>query len=206
MDIKDVIHSKRIEHGMTMKDLATAVGVSEGTISRWESGEISNMRRDKVARLGKILDIPVEQLMGWKTKDAPLPSNVSVPVAYPVPILGTIGCGEGPIGDECFSGYFFLDKSIRADYSLYTKGDSMIDAGIQDGDVALLVKDYDIEDGRIYAVLFGPANEAVLKKLYRSGDNKVILQSCNPAYAPIVLDQDEVRVIGKLAWVCHKAQ
>lgn len=66
MEIKDIIRNKRIEHGMTMKDLARAVGISEGTISRWESGEILNMRRDKVARLGEIFGIPVEQLMGWK--------------------------------------------------------------------------------------------------------------------------------------------
>ena len=205
MDIKDVIHNKRIEHGMTMKDLASAVGVSEGTISRWESGEISNMRRDKVARLGKILDIPVEQLMGWKTKNAPLPSNVSVPAARAIPILGTIGCGEGPIGEENFKGYFFLDRTIRADYALYTKGDSMIDAGIQDGDVALLEKEFEIEDGKIYGVIFGAAEEAVLKKLYRQ-DGKVILQSCNPNYPPIIIDDGDMRVIGKLTWVCHKAQ
>jgi repressor LexA len=205
MDIKDVIHSKRIEHGMTMKDLAKAVGVSEGTISRWESGEISNMRRDKVARLGKILDIPVEQLMGWKAKDAPLPSNVAIPAARPIPILGTIGCGEGPIGEENYRGMFFVDRTIHADYALYTKGDSMVDAGIHDGDIALLTEDCDIEDGKIYGVIFGAADEAVLKKLYRQG-NKVILQSCNSRYAPIVIDDGDMRVIGKLAWVCHKAQ
>ena len=81
----------------------------------------------------------------------------------------------------------------------------MIDAGIQDGDIALLKMDCDIEDGKIYGVIFGAAEEAVLKKLYRQG-NKVILQSCNQKYAPIVIDDGDMRVIGKLAWVCHKAQ
>ena len=205
MDIKDVIHNKRIEHGMTMKELAKAVGVSEGTISRWESGEISNMRRDKVARLGNILDISVEQLMGWENKEHPLPRNISVPAAYPVPILGTIGCGEGPIGEQNFDGFFYIDRAIRADYALHTKGDSMVDAGIQDGDIAFLVADFDVIDGQIYAVVFGADDEAVLKKVYRS-DNKVILQSCNSEYAPIILDQVDVRLIGKLTWICHKAQ
>lgn len=206
MEIKDIIHNKRVKRGMTMKDLASAVGVSEGTISRWESGEISNMRRDKVARLGEILDIPIEQLMGWEIKEQPLPSNISVPAAYPVPILGTIGCGEGPIGEQNFDGFFYIDRTIRADYALHTKGDSMIDAGIQDGDVAFLIKDFDFEDGQIYAVVFGADNEAMLKKVYRTDDSKVVLQPCNPAYAPIVLDQGDVRVVGKLTWVCHKAQ
>ena len=48
-------------------------------------------------------------------------------------ILGTIGCGEGPIGEQNFDGFFYIDRTIHADYALHTKGDSMIDAGIQDG-------------------------------------------------------------------------
>lgn len=65
MKIDELIYSKRIEKGLTMKQLADAVGVSEGTISRWESGRIANMRRDKIAKLSSVLDIPVEILMGW---------------------------------------------------------------------------------------------------------------------------------------------
>lgn len=65
MDVKNIIKSKRIELGFTMKELAKRVGVSEGTISRWESGEISNMRRDKVALLSQVLQIPISDLMGW---------------------------------------------------------------------------------------------------------------------------------------------
>lgn len=46
MEVKDIITNRRTELGLTMKELADMVGVSEGTISRWESGEIENMRRD----------------------------------------------------------------------------------------------------------------------------------------------------------------
>lgn len=204
MEVKDLIHTKRIEHGMTMKDLAKAVGVSEGTISRWESGRIENMRRDKIAKLSEVLDIPVEDLMEWEKRES-LPSNVSVPAAHAVPILGVIGCGEGPLGQENFAGYFFIDHSIHADYCLQCKGDSMIGAGINDGDYVFLDKDFEIEDGKVYAVVFGADDEAVLKKLYRA-DGKVILQSENEKYPPIVLDRDEVHVIGELAWICHKVE
>lgn len=51
--------------GLTMRELAARVGVSEGTISRWESGNIQNMKRDKVAALSKVLEIPTEVIMGW---------------------------------------------------------------------------------------------------------------------------------------------
>lgn len=64
--VKDIIKDKRLEYNMTMKELAEKVGVSEGTISRWESGEIANMRRGAIISLSKVLDIPPNILMGWE--------------------------------------------------------------------------------------------------------------------------------------------
>lgn len=68
MEIKDLLREKRIELGLTMKELAAKVGVSEGTISRWESGEISNMKRDKAGKLAEILGISPAVIMGWEEK------------------------------------------------------------------------------------------------------------------------------------------
>lgn len=51
MDVKNMLRNKRIDLGLTMKDVAVRVGVSEATISRWESGDIENMKRDKIAAL-----------------------------------------------------------------------------------------------------------------------------------------------------------
>lgn len=45
----------RTELGITQKEVADFVGVSEATVSRWESGHIDNMRRDRIAALSKIL-------------------------------------------------------------------------------------------------------------------------------------------------------
>jgi transcriptional regulator with XRE-family HTH domain len=57
MDIGGFLKFKRQERELTQKDVADAVGVSEGTVSRWESGKIGNMRRDKIEALAKILDM-----------------------------------------------------------------------------------------------------------------------------------------------------
>ena len=65
ISIGTLIHNRRIELGLTMKQLSVKVGVSEGTISRWESGEIKNMRRDAVANLAKALLINPKVLMDW---------------------------------------------------------------------------------------------------------------------------------------------
>lgn len=57
----NIIKDNREKLGLTMKELALRVGVSEATISRWESGNIKNMKRDKMFSLAKALKIsPLE--------------------------------------------------------------------------------------------------------------------------------------------------
>ena len=70
MKANEVIKLRRKELGLTMKDVASAVGVAEATVSRWESGDIRNMRRDKIAALSRVLDVPPAVLMDWEEYDA----------------------------------------------------------------------------------------------------------------------------------------
>ena len=63
MDLKDFIKERRLDLGLSMKKVAEHVGVSEGTISRWESGNIKNMRRDKIIALAEVLQVPAFALM-----------------------------------------------------------------------------------------------------------------------------------------------
>lgn len=57
MEIKDIIKQKRIERGYTMKELAQKVGVSEATVSRWESGNLATMKHTKIMLLSNALGI-----------------------------------------------------------------------------------------------------------------------------------------------------
>lgn len=70
MKTNELIKMRRLELNMTMKELAQKVGVSEGTISRWESGDIENMKRDKIAALARALEVPPAVLMDWEEYDA----------------------------------------------------------------------------------------------------------------------------------------
>ena len=65
MEVKDIIKQRRLELGYSMKELGKRVGVSEATISRWESGDISNMKRDKIKALAQALRISPNSIMGW---------------------------------------------------------------------------------------------------------------------------------------------
>ena len=65
MEINEMLKSRRIELTLTMKEVADQVGVNEATISRWESGEIANMRRDRILAYAKALKISPAVIMGW---------------------------------------------------------------------------------------------------------------------------------------------
>ena len=65
MEFKDKIKARRQELHLTLDELASKVGVSGATISRWESGEIKNVRRDKIKLLSDALEVSPAYLMDW---------------------------------------------------------------------------------------------------------------------------------------------
>lgn len=82
MEIQDRIKLRRKALGLTLKDVAKALGVSEGTISRYESSDIQNMGVNKLPPLARVLQCsPVYLLMGWE--DAPESTAASLPSPAP---------------------------------------------------------------------------------------------------------------------------
>jgi transcriptional regulator with XRE-family HTH domain len=68
MEINKIIKSRRTELGLTLKDVAKALGIAESTVSRYESSDIANMGIDKVEALAKVLQCSPAFLMGWTDK------------------------------------------------------------------------------------------------------------------------------------------
>ena len=65
MNIGELISKRRSELGLTLEEVGKAVGVSKSTVKKWEDGFISNMKRDKIAELAKILRLnPVSLITG----------------------------------------------------------------------------------------------------------------------------------------------
>lgn len=64
MDISKKLKDRRKELNLTMLQVAQKAGVSEATISRWESGDIANMRRDKIVSLANALQVSPSFVMG----------------------------------------------------------------------------------------------------------------------------------------------
>lgn len=213
-NFETVLKALRISSGMTQGDLAKQLKVSRSTIGMYESGQ-RNPDPNTLEAIADIFNVDVDYLLGRTSKTtvlpqtaarlSSLPPNIITPSAYPVPILGTICAGDGIVMEESYKGTFYVDKSIKADYCLFVKGDSMTGANIYDGDVAFLIKEYDFVDGEIYAVQFGTCGDASLKRVTRS-TGKLILQPCNPDYQPVIEDPADVYIVGKLVGHYHEDQ
>lgn len=192
--------------GLTMKQVADYVGVSEGTVSRWESGAIANMRRDRIKALATILQTSPNFIMTGESEDSNTFSTsalnvIPLPKTKKVPLLGTIACGEPILATENIESYVDMDSDFHADFALRCQGDSMINARIMDGDIVFIRKQDTVENGEIAAVLMDDYSEsqATLKRVYIS-DDKIRLCAENPNYQDMIFfeeDMNKVRIIGK---------
>lgn len=202
MEIKDILKARRTELGLTQLDVANAVGVSEATVSRWESGDIANMKRSRIASLASVLKISPSIIMGWNgTPEIRLPSDVitiiPVPTMRKVPLIGSIACGTPILAEENCEGEVDVPDHIRADFALRCKGDSMINARIFDGDIVYIRQQESVEHGEIAAVIID--DEATLKRVYLYEDH-ISLEAENPQYRPLVYweaEMNNVRILGR---------
>jgi len=197
-NIGKLIFNRRTELDLTMNELGEKVGVAEGTISRWESGEIKNMRRDKIKALAKALRISPKLLMDWNEEDDLPPYDNIIPIRKrSFPVIGTIAAGTPIDAEQNIETYVPEDEDLDADYALRVKGDSMIGAGIDDGDIVFIREQPDVENGEMAAVYVDGG--ATLKRVYKDGKG-VSLYSENPKYPPMYFTAEnceEFRVLGK---------
>lgn len=178
------------KNNVSRSDLGRALDIPYTTLSSWLKAE-SYPRIDKIEMMARFFHVNKSDLI------EPEGSNLITPTVHPIPILGEICCGDGIFTEENFDGYFYIDKSVSADYCLKARGDSMTDAGINAGDLVMIRKSPDFEQGKIYAVHRNGEQLASLKKVYKSDDKHLMLVACNPAYPPEQVDAQEVSIIGR---------
>jgi repressor LexA len=75
MEVGTLLKSKREALGLTLEDVAEAVGINKSTILRWERGDINNMKRDKISKLADTLQISPLEILGIEPKNNSLESK-----------------------------------------------------------------------------------------------------------------------------------
>ena len=180
--------------GYSTREIAQMTGFSKSAVQRYISGTSAKIPITFVSAVARVTSKSAAYIMGWEEE---LPDGLeTLPPTKQVPLLGAIACGEPILAVENYEGYVSMPDTVSADYALRCKGDSMIGARINDGDIVYIRKQDDVENGEIAAVLID--DEVTLKRVYKTGQS-VILQAENPAYPPRILTElsGTVRIIGK---------
>ena len=155
--------------------------------------------------------------MGFLKRDASKPRTLEVrfdpssgaaierrPVRH-VPLVGDVAAGADVLAQENVEDLFPLPEDFTGAGDLFmlrVRGESMIEAGILDGDFVVARAQATAERGEM--VVAGiPGEEATVKTFERKGD-KIILTPANPRLEPMVFDADEVQVFGRVVTVMRR--
>lgn len=138
--------------------------------------------RGKLVRLSVIRELSAARYCRW------------------VPLLGHVQAGALTEAVEEAEGYLPVDGRPSAEelFALQIQGESMRDAGMLPGDVVIVRAQSRVDSGAIAVALVG--TEATVKTFYRR-DGQVELHPANPSFDVIVLDPDEVEIIGEVVEV-----
>jgi repressor LexA len=118
-----------------------------------------------------------------------------------LPLVGEIAAGSPLLAEQNIEDYMTFPSSTRGDFLLRVRGDSMIEAGILDGDLVIVQRSQEARNGEVVACLAGDdesADEATVKTFYREG-GRIRLQPENSTLEPIYADY--VQVLGKVVGV-----
>ena len=199
--------------GMKAADLSKKTKVAEGTISCYINGRYE-AKQNRVQVFAEALDVNPAWLMGYDVPMEAERSQPSAPRPIPkgfepmpkmkkIPLVGSIACGTPILAQQNIDGHVDAPEDIRCDFALRCKGDSMIGAGIHDGDAVYIHIQPEVENGEIAAVRIG--EEATLKRVYYDGTT-LTLMPYNNAYAPMVYtgpQLEDVHIEGKAVGYTH---
>jgi repressor LexA len=176
----------------TVREIGEAVGL---TSSSSVHAQLANLERLGLLRR----DRARPRAMELQGPGAPRASGVSVP------LLGRIAAGAPVMAEQNIEDYLLLPRDYAGEdhFALRVRGDSMVGAGILDGDVVVVRRQDVAEDGDIVAVLLtGPAEEEATVKRLRRRDGRILLVPENPAMEPFELTAG--RILGRVVAVLRR--
>ena len=186
----------------TVREIGEAVGLASPSTVH---AHLANLERAGLLRRDPTKPRALD-LIGHRRESRGLDENRDEPAAIELqklPLLGQIAAGSPLLAEENIEDELAVPEPLgrRADFLLRVKGESMINAGILDGDILVVQRAQDARDGEIVVALVGDdefADEATVKTFYREG-NRVRLQPENDSLEPIYADF--VQILGTVTGV-----
>lgn len=190
---------RRKELNLTQEYVAKIIGVSPSTIVRYESGEIANMKRDKILKYSQALQTTTDFIMNGPSQSKDVGSKYTP--SHRIPIMGYISAGLPLYAEEHIEGYTYTELNGGAEYfALRVKGDSMNAVRIYDGDLLIVRRQDTVENGEIAVVLVN-GDDATVKRFHRDGNTITLIPcSSNPEHHPQIynLHKTQVKILGRV--------
>jgi repressor LexA len=181
----------------TVREIGEAVGLASPSTVH---AHLANLERAGLLRRDPTKPRALELIGREKREPAPRAEPEQRDVVR-LPLIGEIAAGGPMLAEEHIEEYLAMPASTKGDFLLRVKGESMIDAGILDGDLVIVQRAQDARNGEIVVALAGTdesLDEATVKTFYRENGGRIRLQpensSMEPIYAPYV--QILGRVVG----------
>ena len=179
------------QHGYppTVREIGEAVGLASPSTVH---AHLANLERAGLLRRDPTKPRAVE-LVGRE--------SAATGTAPKLPVVGQIAAGGPLLADQNIEDHIAVPERLNGDFIPRVKGDSMINAGILDGDLLVVRRAQDARNGDIVVALAGDdesADEATVKRFFRDGGG-VRLQPENDALEPIYADH--VQILGKVVGV-----
>jgi repressor LexA len=183
----------------TVREIGERVGLASPSTVH---AHLANLERAGLLRRDPTKPRALE-LIGRERRD-PVEASAAAPDRDDVtrlPLVGEIAAGGPLLAEQNIEDYVPMPSRAKGDFLLRVKGESMIDAGILDGDLVIVQKSQDARNGEIVVALAGDdesADEATVKTFYRE-DGRIRLQPENSALEPIYAR--EVQILGRVVGV-----
>ncbi len=187
---------------LSYAELEKRTKISKSALQRYASGQTKKIPLDVITSIAPILGVTPAYLMGWEEnsdENIYTASNISF---IKVPLYGDISCGNGAFVDDNIVDYVAVPNDNLNPKSEYfaqrAKGDSMINAGIDDGDIIVFEKVSTIDDNKIGCFCIDESMATC--KRFKRGSSYIQLIPANQNYDPIVVDLENTnfRILGKL--------
>ncbi len=185
----------------TVREIGDAVGLASPSTVH---AHLANLERAGLLRRDptkpRALDL-IGRRASAATRSAELPARSSTPV---LPLVGRIAAGGPLLAEEAIEEEIAVPEPLgrNADFLLRVTGDSMVEAGILDGDVVVVRRQDDARTGEIVVALVGDdetADEATVKTFHRESDGRIRLQPENSALEPLY--PTHVEILGRVTGV-----
>lgn len=189
--------------GKTQADVATELEITSSTVSDWANAK-KYPRVDKMQMLADYLGVLISELREEKKSLPEGAELIDFSKYQQIPILGRISAGLPIYAEENIEGYTLTNLNHGGEYfALRVQGDSMNAARINNGDLVIVRRQEEVENGEIAVIMVGDEN-ATVKRFYRTETTVTLMpQSTNPEHRPQIYDLTRVKigVLGKVVKV-----